>query len=60
MGKATISGGELLNMKIDDVILLDPKIGNIVTVNVENFPKFRGCPGACNKKKAVKIIEKIE
>ncbi len=60
MGKATISGGELLNMKIDDVILLDPKIGNIVTVNVENLPKFRGCPGACNKKKAVKIIEKIE
>jgi len=60
MGKATISGGELLNMKIDDVILLDPKIGNIVTVNVESLPKFRGCPGACNKKKAVKIIEKIE
>ena len=59
MGKATINGGELLNMKIDDVILLDPKIGNIVTVNVERLPKFRGHPGACNKKKAVKIIERI-
>jgi flagellar motor switch protein FliM len=59
MGKATINGGELLNMKIDDVILLDPKIGNIVTVNVENLPKFTGYPGACNKKKAVKIIERI-
>lgn len=59
MGKATIKGGELLNMKIDDVILLDPKIGNIVTVNVERLPKFRGYPGACNKKKAVKIIERI-
>ena len=60
MGKATIKGGELLNMKIDDVILLDPRIGNIVTVNVECLPKFRGYPGACNKKKAVKIIERIE
>jgi flagellar motor switch protein FliM len=59
MGKATINGGELLNMKVDDVILLDPKIGNIVTVNVEHLPKFRGYPGACNKKKAVKIIERI-
>jgi flagellar motor switch protein FliM len=60
MGKATINGGELLNMKVDDVILLDPRMGNIVTVNVEYLPKFRGYPGACNKKKAVKIIERIK
>ena len=60
MGKATIKGCELLNLKIDDVILLDPKTGNTVTVNVEHLPKFRGFPGACNKKKAVKIIERIE
>ena len=60
MGKATINGGELLNLKIDDVILLDQKTGNTVTVNVECLPKFRGYPGACNKKKAVKIMERIE
>jgi flagellar motor switch protein FliM len=60
MGKATINGGELLNLKVDDVILLDQKTGNTVTVNVECLPKFRGYPGACNKKKAVKIIERIE
>jgi flagellar motor switch protein FliM len=60
MGKATIKGCELLNLKIDDVILLDPKTGNTVTVNVERLPKFRGFPGACNKKKAVKIIQRIE
>jgi flagellar motor switch protein FliM len=59
MGKATINGGELLNMKVDDVILLDQKMGNTVIVNVEYLPKFRGYPGACNKKKAVKIIERI-
>ena len=60
MGEATINGGELLNLKIDDVILLDQKMGNTITVNVERLPKFRGYPGACNKKKAVKIIERIE
>ncbi len=60
MGKATINGGELLNLKVDDIILLDQKTGNSVTVNVECLPKFRGYPGACNKKKAVKIIERIE
>jgi flagellar motor switch protein FliM len=60
MGKATINGGELLNLKVDDVILLDQKMGNTVIVNVEHLPMFKGYPGACNKKKAVKIIERIE
>ena len=59
MGMAKINGAELLSMKVDDVIMLDQKAGNIVTVNVENIPKFKGYPGACNKKKAVKIIHKI-
>lgn len=59
MGKAKIKGGELLNMKVDDIILLDQKVGNTVTVKVENIPKYKGYPGTCNKKKAVRIIERI-
>jgi hypothetical protein len=31
-----------------------------VIVNVENIPKFSGFPGACNNKKAVKIIDRLE
>jgi len=60
MGMAKINGAELLSMKVDDVIMLDQKLGNSVIVNVENIPKFRGYPGACNKKKAVKIIDRLE
>ncbi len=60
MGMAKINGGDLLSMKIDDVIMLDQKLGNSVIVNVENIPKFKGYPGACNKKKAVKIIDRLE
>jgi flagellar motor switch protein FliM len=60
MGMAKINGAELLGMKVDDVIMLDQKSGNIVTINVENIPKFKGYPGACNKKKAVKIIDRLE
>jgi len=59
LGKATLKGGELLNLKIDDIILLDQKMGNTVTIKVEDIPKYRGYAGTCNKKKAVKIIEKI-
>jgi len=60
MGMAKINGADLLGMKVDDVIMLDQKLGNSVIVNVENIPKFKGYPGACNKKKAVKIIDRLE
>jgi len=60
MGMAKINGTDLLSMKVDDVIMLDQKLGNSVIVNVENIPKFKGYPGACNKKKAVKIIDRLE
>jgi flagellar motor switch protein FliM len=59
MGMAKIKGVDLLSMKVDDVIMLDQKFGNSVIVNVENIPKFKGYPGACNKKKAVKIIDRF-
>ena len=60
MGMAKINGADLLGMKVDDVIMLDQKMGNSVIVNVENIPKFKAYPGACNKKKAVKIIDRLE
>jgi flagellar motor switch protein FliM len=60
MGMAKINGSELLGMKVDDVIMLEQKTGNSVIVNVENIPKFKGYPGACNKRKAVKIIDRLE
>lgn len=60
MGMAKINAADLLSMKVDDVIMLDQKMGNSVIVSVENIPKFKGYPGACNKKKAVKIIDRLE
>jgi flagellar motor switch protein FliM len=57
MGKAKINGRELLEMKVDDVIALDQKIGDAVVVNVEGIPKFKAYPWSCKNKKAVKIGE---
>lgn len=59
MGMTKINGRELLEMKINDVILMDQKIGDHIVVEIEGIPKFKGFPGACNKRKAVKIIEKL-
>ena len=55
MGKAKINGKELLQMKVDDVILMDQKIGDPITVEIEDIPKFKGYPGTYNNKKAIKI-----
>ena len=55
IGTAQINSKELMQLKVDDVILLDQKTGNPIVVNVEGLPKFKGYPGSCNNKKAVKI-----
>jgi flagellar motor switch protein FliM len=60
MGMTKIKGQELLKMKIDDVILLDQKPGDLAIVNIEGIPKFKGSPGSCNNRKAVKISEIIK
>ncbi|MBL7179773.1 MAG: flagellar motor switch protein FliM [Pseudomonadota bacterium] len=57
MGRAKVNGRELLQMKVDDVIPLDQKIGDAIVINVEGLPKFKGYPGSCKNKKAVKISE---
>jgi flagellar motor switch protein FliM len=59
IGTAKINSKELLQMKVDDVIVLDQKIGEAVVVNIEGIPKFSGYPGSCNNKKAVKIGAKL-
>ncbi len=59
MGRSTINSKALLEIKVDDIIPLDQKLGTAIDVNVEGLTKFRGYPGSCNNKKAVKISEKI-
>jgi flagellar motor switch protein FliM len=60
MGMTKIKGQELLKLKIDDVILLDQKPGDLAIVNIEGIPKFKAFPGSCNKRKAVKISKIIK
>jgi flagellar motor switch protein FliM len=59
LGKAGMTGRELLAMKPGNVIELDQKISDPVMVSVEGVPKFMGHPGIYNKHKAIKIKEKI-
>ena len=55
LGTAKLTGRELLGLKVDDVIPLDKGVGDAITVSVEDIPKFKGFPGVCNNKQAIRI-----
>lgn len=59
LGTAKITGRELLEMKVNDVIQLDQKVSDPIIVSVEGIPKFKGYPGTSNKKKAIRIEERV-
>lgn len=59
LGKAKISAKELLEMKVEDVIPLDQRIGDSILVRVEGIGKFKGYPGSCNNKQAIRISERL-
>jgi flagellar motor switch protein FliM len=59
MGTTKISARELLEIKVDDVILLDQKIGDSIPVKVEGIPKFKGYPGSYSNNKAIRISERF-
>ncbi len=58
LGVGTISGRELLSMKVDDVITLDQKVNDTIDISVGGISKFEGYPGSVNNNKSVQI-EKI-
>ena len=59
LGTTRVSGGKLLEMKVDDVIQLDQKVSDPIIIGVEGVPKFKGYPGTCGKKKAIRINQRI-
>ena len=60
LGKAGITGREVLEMKVGDVMQLDKKMSDPVIVSVEGVPKFIGYPGTFNKRKAIKIKKRAD
>ena len=58
LGTTKITGRELLEMKVDDVIKLDQKMNDPLTVSIYGIPKFRGYPGTHSKNNALRISEK--
>ncbi len=55
LGRATITGGDLINLAVGDVIMMDQDVNQPLTIRVEGIPKFRGFPGVVRGNKAIRI-----
>ncbi len=60
LGVTKITGRELLEMKVGDVIKLDQKVSDPLIMSIDGIPKFRGYPGTSNKRKAIRISERLQ
>ena len=60
LGTTDITIEDFLMMTIGDVIQLDQKIENPLTLKVGNLPKFTVQPGKLNKKMAIQIIDPLK
>jgi len=55
LGKATISGAELLDLDEGDIIQLDTNVDDLLLAYVQGLPKFKGSPGIKRGHRAFKI-----
>ncbi len=58
LGEAEVTFGDLINLEIGDIIMLETKQSDLIKVKVSGKTKFLGKPGVLNNKYSVRI-EKI-
>ncbi len=59
-GKAQISFKELMNLKKDDIVIIDKKVGDLAEIKIGKKHMFNGRIGNVNNHKAIKIANKVE
>ncbi len=60
LGQSTINVAELLSLSRGDVIVLDKRVTDDLTIKVGNKTKFKGRPGVKKNKVAIKITDEFE
>lgn len=59
LGETKVSINDLLNLEVGDVILLDQKVSDDITVSIGDAKIYKGKPGVIGVKKAVEITDII-
>ncbi|GAB7022797.1 flagellar motor switch protein FliM [Salidesulfovibrio brasiliensis] len=60
LGRSTITGRQLLNLEIGDIMLLDTDEDNLLEAEVEGVKKFHGHPGRVKGNKAFRVAREEE
>ncbi len=54
-----IAASELESLRVGDIIATETAVGSPAVVSIDGQPKFRGEPGVCQGRKAVRLTEAI-
>lgn len=60
LGTTTMTIQDLIRLQVEDVICLDTTIDDKLVLKVGNLAKFYGYPGLQGRKKAMRIVSKID
>lgn len=60
LGRSSITGEQLLNLKEGDVIMLNKDVQEPLLVQVEGVPKFRAFAGTSRGRKAIRLVDDIQ
>ena len=60
MGRTTITGRQLLDLELGDIMLLDTDEDDLLEAEVEGVRKFHGLPGRVKGNKAFKVMREEE
>ena len=60
LANTRITTGELIGLRVGDIITTEKDVHSLLPVTVEGVPKFRASPGAYKGHKAIQISEIIE
>lgn len=55
-----ITAGELLGLRVGDIITTSKDVHSSLLITVEGVPKFRAAPGAFKNHKAIRIVDTIQ
>ena len=58
LGSAKIVGRDLLNITPGDILVLDDKVGSLLTLSIGGKPLFQGIPGRLERNLCLKISQR--
>jgi len=60
LGRTTITSRELISLKVGDILVLEKDVSDLLTVNVQELPKYTARPGKVKDTMAIDIVGLVD